>query len=364
MDFAVILAGGGGTRLWPASRRAWPKQFLALGAREGETLLQATRRRLAGRIPAERTLVVTAAEHVAEAARELPELPAANILGEPCGRNTAAAIGLAAARVAATDDDPAVLGVFPADHHVGDEQRFDDVVAHAYRLAAAREAIVTIGVPPTRPDTGFGYLEPDPEPAPEPDPDPAAASSGKSDSARRVRRFVEKPDRAHAEEYLRRGFLWNAGMFFCRARLVLAELDTHLPATAAAVRAKDPAERAARYPSLAPMSIDFAVMEKTHTPIYTLSGDFGWNDVGAWSALADYRPADPAGNVTAGLVVSHDASRNIAVADPGTLVALLGVSDLIVVRAGNAVLVMPASRAQDVREIVRQLEQRRLTAYL
>ena len=288
----------------------------------------------------------------------VPCLPKRNILAEPVGRNTAAAVGLAAVALSARDPD-AVMAILPADHHVADEPAFRAVVGQALAIAEAHDALVTVGIRPTKPDTGFGYLERGTL-------DPGGASS--------VLRFVEKPDRATAEAYLATGrFLWNSGMFFFSARRILTELGRHLPETRAALAeiaaafARDE-ETAARvladiYPKLPSVSIDTGVMERA-SGIVTLVGDFGWNDVGSFAALAELRPADAQGNVCVGDVVTVDARRNVTLADEGTLVALLGVEDLIVVRSGNAVLVAPRSHAQDVRDIVSELESRGLTTYL
>jgi mannose-1-phosphate guanylyltransferase len=333
MRHAVILAGGGGTRLWPASRNRRPKQFLPLGTDPDEPLLAATARRL----DADVTWVVTGADYAAAVAHILP---AARVVVEPLARNTAAAIGLAARTIAATDPD-AVVGVFPSDQHVADEAGFRAAAARAYRIAAAEDALVVLGIHPTRPETGFGYLAPD-GPGP--------------DGSVRVARFVEKPDAATAARYVADGYLWNAGIFFFRAARILREIDHHLPALAAALADGD-------WTALPPVSLDYGVMEKA-AGILAVRGDFGWNDVGSWTALADIRPADAAGNVTQGDVVAHDATRNIAIADPGRVVALVGVSDLVVVQAGDAVLVLPRERAQDVREIVRLLRERGLDRFL
>jgi mannose-1-phosphate guanylyltransferase len=345
MLHAVVLAGGGGTRLWPASRRRTPKQLLPLGRDPGESLLSATCRRL-GQLPGPPTLwVVTAA---AQAEGAAAAAPGARVLAEPVARNTAAAIGLAAVHVAAVDGE-GVLGIVPADHAIADEPAYLDVVARAFALAARTERIVTVGILPNAPETGFGYLEPG-----------AAAEDG----AREVARFVEKPDRATAEGYLARGYLWNAGMFFVGARRILAEIDRHLPTLGAGLAeigralaaGEDGAAATARvYPALPSISIDYGVMEKA-AGILCLPGAFGWSDVGSWSALADVRPADGGGNVAQGRVLAvAGAGNNIVSCDEG-LVALVGVHDLIVVRAGNAVLVAPRARAQEVRAAVAELE--------
>jgi mannose-1-phosphate guanylyltransferase len=360
MRHAVIMAGGGGTRLWPASRRARPKQLLPLGSRPGETLLGATVRRLAAAAAPERTWIVTSAALAGEAAAAAPGVSPAHVLGEPLARNTAAALGLAAVHLCHVDAS-AVMAALPADHHIGDEPAFAGVVDRAFTLAETRDAIVTVGLRPTRPDTGFGYLE------------LGAPLPGAGD-ARAVARFVEKPDLASAERYVASGqYLWNGGMFFLAARRLLAEIERHLPALAAglaeiaAALRQGPAaaaEATARvYPTLPSISIDHGVMEKA-AGLVTVPGDFGWNDVGAFSALADVLPPDQNGNFVRGLAVTHDAQGNVVVSDDATLVALVGVSDLVVVRAGDAVLVMPRERAQDVKEIVKALEARGLERFL
>jgi mannose-1-phosphate guanylyltransferase len=371
MRFGVILAGGGGTRLWPFSRQRRPKQLLPLGTSPDESLLAATMRRLAPICTADQVVVVTAAELAVAVRAELPEVPAANMLYEPVGRNTAAAIGLAAVVLAARDPD-AVLAVLPSDHNVRDERRFRDALAAGFAAAEAEDVIVTLGIVPTAPETGFGYLE---------------LGAARGDGTAAVARFVEKPDRETARAYLASGrFLWNAGIFVARARRWLVDLAAHMPetwaglaeiqaalargggagagaavgdgATAAALAA------AARvYPGLPAISIDYGVMERA-ADVMTVRGDFGWSDVGSWTALAEYRAGDDAGNVVQGVAVLHDAHRNIIVADSGCAVAVIGCDDLVVVKAGEAVLVVPRARAQEVREVVDLLRSRGLKEYL
>ncbi|HTM21014.1 MAG TPA: sugar phosphate nucleotidyltransferase [Kofleriaceae bacterium] len=350
MRHAVILAGGSGTRLWPASRRDRPKQFLALGARPGETLLEATERRvrLIPELSGQPPVIVTAAAQAALLGDSATRI----VLREPQGRNTATALGLAAVHL--IDRDPAaILGVFPADHSIADDDGFAAAAARAFALVEASDVIATIGITPTHAETGYGYLEPGPP---------------IDDQASLVRRFVEKPDAQTAEQYLAAGYLWNAGMFFVSARRLLDELARHMPQTHAGLMeiagAADREAATARvYPGLPSQSIDFGVMEKTER-VVAVRGTFGWSDVGSFAALADYRPHDDAGNVVDGTAVFHDAHGNIVLGEPGMAIAVIGVDDLVVVQAGDGIVVVPRARAQEVRHAVIELQRRGLGRFL
>lgn len=346
MRHAVVLAGGSGTRLWPASRRARPKQFLAI-ANPSEPLI-AGAIAIGRGIASDRVMIVTAEDQV-RATRAAA--PGVEILAEPIGRNTAAAIGLAGAILAARDQD-ATLVVLPADQHVQDRLRMAEVIDVCLSAVERDDAIALVGIPPTRPETGFGYLE---------------MSAGPSDGVRAVLRFVEKPDAAHAARYLASGrYLWNAGIFCLSARRLLTELDAYLPHVGRAVRAiaADPSVAAHEYAALPSISFDHAIMEKTRGSVVAVPAAVGWNDVGSWAALPDVRGIDATGNTTIGDAVVIDGSGNVVVGDEETLIATVGVSDLVVVKSGDAILILRKDQAQRVREIVEALNLRGLHRYL
>lgn len=352
--YIVIMAGGGGTRLWPHSRRNKPKQFLPL-LPGGESLLGATVRRTQRIVPLSHTWVITTAEQVPEVRRCLPDLPLDNILVEPVGRNTAPCIALAARTLFDRDPD-AVLAVLPADHYVQDPAAFVDCLSRALDLAQAGDHIVTLGIRPTHPETGYGYIQlgvPD--------------ASG----AHCVDAFVEKPDRSRATAYVSSGrYLWNSGVFFFRAARILAEVHQQLPDLTLLLDEimAHPGRLGSLYPSAPSISIDYAVMEKLgaqrigpQRAIRVLTGDFGWNDVGSFAALDAVSAADAAGNYS--IAASPDSpppilvqsERNIVYHSGPQLVTALGVEDLVIAVTPDAVLVLPRSRAQEVREIVSQL---------
>lgn len=349
-DYAVIMAGGSGTRFWPASREARPKQLLALGGATGESLLAATVKRLHPLVPKPRVFVVTAARLADATYAALPEVPRENILCEPKARNTAPCIAWATSVLLAKDPD-ATIAVLPSDHHVEDEAAFRDVLAQA--LAAAKTGVcTTVGIVPTRAETGFGYIE---------------VGDDRGGGAKRVRGFVEKPDRARAEGYVAGGkHLWNAGMFFYRADVMQRLLEEHLPAMAEGakamvrrVNAGDAGAVAEIFPTLESISIDNGVMEKAKE-LAVVPGSFGWSDVGSWQSAWELAAKDGSGNALPEGAFVKDAERNyftsLVAGGKAKHVAFVGVSDLVVVETDDAVLVMPRERAQDVKLVVEALK--------
>jgi mannose-1-phosphate guanylyltransferase len=350
---AVILAGGSGTRFWPASRRRMPKQLLPLAGRAGEPLIAATVRRIAPLVPAERVWVATGASLVEATAAALPGVPRSHVLAEPVPRNTAPCIAWASATIARADPD-AVVAVLPADHFISDEPAFRQVLARA--LAAAQEGwLTTVGIVPTRPETGYGYIE---------------VGDAIAEGVSAVVRFVEKPTRERAQAFVEGGrHLWNAGMFFYLAKTMQDAMAKHLPAVAAgierieaaAARGDEARALAEIFPSLPAISIDHGVMERAEH-IAVVPGSFGWNDVGSWEVAWEMAARDPQGNVAPEGTIAIDAKGNL-VKDltrgaAQKRWALVGVHDLVIVETDDAVLVVPRSRVQEVRAVVDALEAR------
>lgn len=364
--WAVIPAGGAGTRLWPVSRAGRPK-FLHDLTRSGRSLLQQTWDRVQP-LAGERVLVVTGVAHREAVAAQLPDLPADQLLAEPTPRDSMAAIGLAAAVLEARDPE-AVLGSFAADQVIHDVDGFTTCVAEAVALAAAREVVVTIGIEPTFPSTAFGYIRSGDLV------DPAGGGT-----ARVVEEFVEKPDAERAAAYLATGqYRWNGGMFVVRARVLLDLLAANHPDLAAGVRAiaADPSRLDELWPDLEKIAIDHAVAEPAAEQgvVATVPGTFDWDDVGDFDALAGLLGADGSagadGAGTPGLAVLGDAARvrtldasGIVVADGQREIAVVGLDDVVVVDTGDALLVTTRARAQDVKKIVEGLKADRRTELL
>jgi mannose-1-phosphate guanylyltransferase len=363
VQHAVIMAGGSGTRLWPLSRSARPKQLLDVVA-DGDgpeagahSLLAEAFTRLQAVLPADRIWVCTAARYAGAVQAALPELRPDRLVLEPVARDTANAVGLAAALVADVDPD-AELAVVSADHVIRPVERFAAALRTAYDVLAVRpRALVTLGVTPTSPATGFGYVQ---KGAP-------TEVAGASEAAS----FREKPDRATAEEYLAGGeYLWNSGMFVWRAGTVLAALAEHLPESAAGLDrivaapagpARD-AVLAEVFPTLPKISVDYAVLEPAAAEpgrVVVVDLDVDWLDVGSWPALAHTLVTDEAGNATRGLTVLLDSSGNVVLSDdPEHLVALVGVRDSVVVHTADVTMVCPVTDAERVKQLLAAVQER------
>lgn len=349
--YAVIMAGGRGERFWPLSTAARPKQFLTLFG--GRTLLEQAVTRLDGLVPPQRILVITSRDLVEASRAAAPALPAANVVGEPVGRDTAAACALACALVARRDPH-GIVCILTADQLMGDTGIFQRTLEDSAALAGGRECIVTIGIRPTRPDTGFGYIE-------------AAErlETGTPTVFHRAQRFVEKPDAPTAARYLAGGrHYWNAGMFVWSVATMRRALSRHAPHLLGLCQHVEAAPDAALdamletlYPPLPKISVDFCIMERADN-IVMARGVFGWDDVGTWGAVANHVAPDRNGNVVVGDCAAVDASGNIVVGE-GRLTALLGVRDLVVVHAGDATLVCHRDRAQDLKKLVQAVAGRR-----
>ena len=314
---AVILAGGNGERFWPLSTPERPKQFLKVFG--GESLIRQSVSRLAGLVRSEDVFIITSKDLVAATRKELPEIPASNITGEPMRRDTGAAVALGAG--VAGDG---VIGFFPSDQMVADATAFRHTVSLAAAIAARSAKIVTIGIKPTFPATGFGYIDPV------------------------SKKFVEKPDERAAKGYLKAGYLWNAGMFIATAQTFKAELSEHAPALLPLVE-NGAANLAKTYEELPKISFDFAVMEKSSN-VDVVPGDFGWDDVGSFSAFDRYFPHDSRRNVREGPCTVVDSEDNICVARSARI-SLLGVKNLVVVTTPDAVLVADKSKIAEMKKL-------------
>jgi mannose-1-phosphate guanylyltransferase len=358
---AVILAGGRGTRFWPRSRTRTPKQLLNIVGKD--TMLQQTVARLRPSIPAERIWTVTNAEQAAAVRRQVPAAARKRVLTEPTGRNTAAAIALAAIHIRHAAGGDALMAVLPADHHIELEEKYREIVNAALDVARTPGRMVVLGIPPTRPETGFGYVERMRDPI-----------GTKGFPVFPVLRFTEKPELKLAQEYVATGnYHWNAGMFFWRVSTFLENLKEFLPKTDAALEklAASIGTRSyerklkAIYAKLANISVDYAVLEPAtraegEPRVFVIPAEVGWSDIGSWGAvhglLLDKNSLD--GNVFLTPGYALEARGNL-ISCPGKITALIGVQDLIVVDTPDALLICPRDRAQDVGKIVKWLEEQR-----
>src|SRR5437868_6205104 len=358
--YPVILAGGRGTRFWPLSRKKRAKQLLALDGKQ--TMIQQTVARLLPLAAAKQFWIITNADLRPEIVRQLRKLRPDQIVAEPIGRNTAPAIGLAAFILERLDPS-AVLGLFPSDHVIANEERFREVLREAIDIASSGENVVVLGIQPSRAEIGYGYIE---------------AASLAAGNARHVRRFTEKPNAERAAEFLRTGnFFWNSGMFLWSAKTLTSALKEHLPKTADLLE-KIAADYGTRkfaatfkrlYPKCENISVDYAILEprsakgERASNIFCLRADFGWNDLGSWTALHEHHVAKqtpPDGNlISAQSIFTLNASGNYVHA-PGKFVAVVGINDAVVVETEDALLVTTRAHAQDVGKVVKYLDERKM----
>lgn len=357
--FAVIMAGGVGSRFWPRSRERNPKQLLEIFG--SGTMIQNTVARVQPLIPNVNTLVVTNALHYDEVVKQLSFIPKDNILPEPVGRNTAPCIGLAASYIERLDPD-GVMIVLPADHLISNEGEFRRVLALAVETAEKTDGLITIGINPTHPETGYGYIQYSVE---------ETDAAHKANGVYRVKTFAEKPNLETAERFLKSGdFLWNSGMFVWKASAILKEIEIHLPELHEQLQMLRPAIQTAGFRSVLEqvygrirgISIDYGVMEKAGN-VYVAKGDFGWSDVGSWDEVVRLTERGEDGNSVKGRVVTR-SSRNNFIDAGSKIVATVGVDDLIIIATDDAVLVCRKGHSQDVKEIVDFIRRKQMNDFL
>jgi mannose-1-phosphate guanylyltransferase len=348
--FIIIMAGGRGERFWPMSRLARPKHLQPIVG--DKTMLAQTVDRVSALVPPENLIIITNAAQRAVILDDLPQLSPDQVVGEPVGRDTAAAVGLATVLVQAKDPD-ASYAILPADHVIHDGEAYRQVLEKAFMAAEETLSLVTIGIKPTEPATGYGYIH-------------VGDVLTETDGAPvyKVQRFVEKPTLDTARSYLESGeYFWNAGMFIWKASAIDRALQAHTPVLYQGLQQISQGLAAGRsvetlmeevYPTLDKISVDFAIMEKADD-VSMVESDFDWDDVGAWPAIERHYPKDPSGNVSKGCSTFSQATNNIAVSEGDHLIAVIGVDDLIIVHTDDATLVCHKDRAQEIKGVVKQL---------
>lgn len=351
--YAVIMAGGVGSRFWPMSRKKFPKQFLKLFGER--SMIQQTVDRIRPVVPDERVLIITNEAYIPIIQEQLPDIPRENIFGEPIAKNTAPCVGLAAKII--EDRDPgSVMFVLPSDHLIADEEEYQNVMMSAAKAADSNQSLVTIGITPSHPETGYGYIQFD----------ESSSSEFEEHRAHSVKQFTEKPDKDTAESFLKSGdYLWNSGMFIWRTDVIIDQMNKHLPAVSNHFDVID--ESAAKtadnryqqlytfYDRCESISVDYGVMERADQ-VDVVPGDFGWNDVGSWLAVYELNDKDEYGNVTNAEYTSLIETKNSYVKTSGDkLIALVGLEDVAVIETEDAILVCNLNETQDVKQVVNSL---------
>lgn len=354
MLHAVIMAGGTGTRFWPRSTKAKPKQFLNIFG--DRTMLQETVDRIKPAIPIDRVWIITNQRYVDLVKEQLPEIPAENVIGEPVAKNTAPCVAAAAALI--SDKDPeATMAVLPADHRITDAEKFLSILKTASAKAEQEDALVTIGIKPDRPETGYGYIEFDKK----------SEETVEGNEVKKVKHFREKPDLKTARQFIFSGnFLWNSGMFIWRASVITEQFKKHLPdvyepmtslsASFGSDQQKDVLDTF--YHACPSVSIDYGIMEKAEN-VFVVPGSFDWNDVGSWSAVYELMDKDEEGNVVRApdnRLILEQSQNNLVHSENNKIMALVGVENLAVVETEDAILVCNLENAQGVKQVVEALK--------
>lgn len=355
--YIAIMAGGVGSRFWPSSREALPKQFLdILGT--GESLLQATFRRCMKLVDAEHVLIVTNKQYKPLVQKHLPDLPEQNILCEPSRNNTAPCVAYTALRLKAWDED-SVMAILPSDHVVAKEEAFVDAMNRAFDYASDNNTLLTLGIQPTRPDTGYGYIE-------------RAETLDEKNQIYQVASFREKPDHETAVSYLDSGeYVWNAGIFIWSVKSILGSFEQNAPGILDILQKDDSHYGSASeqeyidevYPKTEKISVDYAIMERAKN-VATIPVDIGWSDLGTWASLYDHLPKDDNKNVLLGKVESRDSQNNLIVSKDDKLVVIKGLDNFIVIDEKDVLMIWPKSEEQAIKKLRGELEDRDMTKYL
>ncbi|MDO9528707.1 MAG: mannose-1-phosphate guanylyltransferase [Syntrophales bacterium] len=355
--YAVIMAGGRGTRFWPKSREKMPKHLQDIFGKK--TIIQETVDRIGPLIPVKNILIVTGANHSDVIKQQLPNLPEENIIIEPVGRNTAPCIGLAAMHIKKKNPE-GVMFVLPSDHYISDEEVFRRTIAIAGEMAQRGNHLLTIGIKPTGPETGYGYME-----------QGEAVAAIRGEEIFQVKSFREKPDIEQAKTFLENGgFLWNSGMFVWKVSTILNKIEKLLPDLYKGLKEIEDAlgtdsEKniiSKAYKEITPISIDNGIMERSGKTLL-VRGDFGWSDIGSWSTLWEMWDKDENGNAVRGRFIGVDSSNSL-IYSPDKLVALVGVEGLVVVETADSLLVCKKDASQDVKKLVEMLEEKNMKEYL